>query len=1015
MTRKLSLLLVLALFLVSIVNVTVFAAKAKQASVNGADPNDRISAYTIAPLAGSEPVSFDPSIGKPGSQSSHQSLGFSPMIAGDTIGYTYQDYQHNGSMGRQIAIGGGWAHNIWMVLPAASTANRVVSYYGYPLAGGPPATVADLEGSTGSGYPNIGFSTAAGVPVVGFHNVNTGGVVSGRDFSLGAASFTVFVFPTANCQGIVSQGGTEGSYIWPTLAVDSDGGQAVVHLIASESTPAAGDKQSIVYYRSNAGITAPSATCGFWIDSVQTISPVIAADPNSNNVAIAYCKPRQYDTQVNSDMVYRESTDLGATWGPIINVSNYATGQIERAYTDCDAMYTADGCLHIAWNAPGFDSVAGTITSQAAKLRHWDDCNQCLSLALDANHFDPAGECGVWNKNVCKMNLSECTVGGNDLLYLTYTYFKSDSSVAGVDDVSLGGYKNGDIYAQASNTDGETWGPPVNLTNTTTNNCAAGACKSEHWSSSAMYVTDSLRIQYVEDKDAGGIVQTEGTWTNSPIRNMSAYCFPMTSFVSLGATPAEFRYPYTTTPGQIKNETITLANSGNSSANWSVTATGGFITFPVGPSNGICPAGCTNTSTFQARITGPGTQGLYQGTIDVNYTSPDKGAQAIISIPFDLYNFTNFYLPQNSALRTNINKMNVNQASQISANIAGSMFSYFADTTDYLYEGHLVIGNDVLNLSYSIFGGSGAPSLSNPYGYTYAATATMPIDSTTFGTYRVATGKGVNRDTTIGFDVKWYSSKHPDSGDFYVGQFKVYKGAKNPAGTISNVSLAYYTDWDVPDDSSQNDAGFDASRAAVWQKGNWSVADANRYGATAAYRDDGNDIVGGWVLDNPTYIYPDVGYDNDSLWAIMETLTQGTYRITDSLDDLSGGILIHRDLSINGAANDTAKFVVVIAGTRTGGLSGLNLALDKAKAFICGLDLAPGADICSSCLCGDANGSGSINISDAVFIINYIFAGGAAPNPLCLGDANGTGSVNISDAVYIINFIFGGGPTPHCP
>lgn len=76
------------------------------------------------------------------------------------------------------------------------------------------------------------------------------------------------------------------------------------------------------------------------------------------------------------------------------------------------------------------------------------------------------------------------------------------------------------------------------------------------------------------------------------------------------------------------------------------------------------------------------------------------------------------------------------------------------------------------------------------------------------------------------------------------------------------------------------------------------------------------------------------------------------------------------------------------------------------------LNTAPPAP---ACLCGDANGTGSINISDAVFVINYIFAGGAAPNPTCLGDANGTGSINISDAVYIINFIFGGGPAPVCP
>ncbi len=91
------------------------------------------------------------------------------------------------------------------------------------------------------------------------------------------------------------------------------------------------------------------------------------------------------------------------------------------------------------------------------------------------------------------------------------------------------------------------------------------------------------------------------------------------------------------------------------------------------------------------------------------------------------------------------------------------------------------------------------------------------------------------------------------------------------------------------------------------------------------------------------------------------------------------------------------------------------MALDKAQKFLCGLGLAPNADICAACLCGDANGTGTINISDAVYVINYIFGGGPAPNPICLGDANGTGSVNISDAVYIINFIFGGGPAPFCP
>ena len=63
-------------------------------------------------------------------------------------------------------------------------------------------------------------------------------------------------------------------------------------------------------------------------------------------------------------------------------------------------------------------------------------------------------------------------------------------------------------------------------------------------------------------------------------------------------------------------------------------------------------------------------------------------------------------------------------------------------------------------------------------------------------------------------------------------------------------------------------------------------------------------------------------------------------------------------------------------------------------------------------LSGDADNSGVVNISDAVFLINYVFNGGPAPNPLAAGDADCSGTVTISDAVYLINYIFSGGPAP---
>jgi hypothetical protein len=66
------------------------------------------------------------------------------------------------------------------------------------------------------------------------------------------------------------------------------------------------------------------------------------------------------------------------------------------------------------------------------------------------------------------------------------------------------------------------------------------------------------------------------------------------------------------------------------------------------------------------------------------------------------------------------------------------------------------------------------------------------------------------------------------------------------------------------------------------------------------------------------------------------------------------------------------------------------------------------------CFPGDANNDGTINVGDAVYIINYVFKGGSppAPYPLCSGDANCDCQLNVGDAVYLISYVFKGGPPP---
>lgn len=63
-------------------------------------------------------------------------------------------------------------------------------------------------------------------------------------------------------------------------------------------------------------------------------------------------------------------------------------------------------------------------------------------------------------------------------------------------------------------------------------------------------------------------------------------------------------------------------------------------------------------------------------------------------------------------------------------------------------------------------------------------------------------------------------------------------------------------------------------------------------------------------------------------------------------------------------------------------------------------------------VCGDANGDGETTISDAVYLINYIFKSGPAPDPVDAGNLNCENDVDVTDVVYLINYLFRSGPMP---
>ncbi len=64
---------------------------------------------------------------------------------------------------------------------------------------------------------------------------------------------------------------------------------------------------------------------------------------------------------------------------------------------------------------------------------------------------------------------------------------------------------------------------------------------------------------------------------------------------------------------------------------------------------------------------------------------------------------------------------------------------------------------------------------------------------------------------------------------------------------------------------------------------------------------------------------------------------------------------------------------------------------------------------------GDANADGTPDLSDAVFILNFLFTGGRTPSCQKAADTNDSANIDLSDAVYLLSSLFLGGRAPPDP
>ena len=61
---------------------------------------------------------------------------------------------------------------------------------------------------------------------------------------------------------------------------------------------------------------------------------------------------------------------------------------------------------------------------------------------------------------------------------------------------------------------------------------------------------------------------------------------------------------------------------------------------------------------------------------------------------------------------------------------------------------------------------------------------------------------------------------------------------------------------------------------------------------------------------------------------------------------------------------------------------------------------------------GDVDADGARSITDAIFLLGFLFLGGDDPSCPPSADADNSGDTNITDAIFILSFLFLGGPEP---
>ena len=458
------------------------------------------------------------------------------------LGITTLDAQHPGSMGRNIVVSPtGIVHGVWGRIVWNHTLPTVV-FWCHDLSDDELVSGPWLPDNVPSRFPSMAL-TGPGSSTVEPNSM----VLALHHENASRSSYNVDV---SECIGFFSTDWAgDPDQSWPQLAVDN---QQRIHIL-TQAGPQAALPNSLWYRQAVTDMMVPPGPSLLLAQECRTVSAIAVASHHTARTALVYLQPTDsLDMPWEGEeggigrLLHHDVLALIAEDGNLaplvhpgagVNLTHWGPGSSSpfgdfgcRAFCDLDGLFdtTPQANLHLVFStAVMYDDTSRVRTASGDSLSRvayqWHtDRGQIWHLNVDSGQWshlagwnsvlrDPPSRLTPQSGRMCvdrpQLSLDEST----GWLYCIWSQYDPE-------DRNFYGWYNGEILARCSADNGQTWGPAVNLTNSTSPDCDTWLCEAEDWPSVADRVHEGqLHLSFIRDLDAGDSALGEGDITSNPV------------------------------------------------------------------------------------------------------------------------------------------------------------------------------------------------------------------------------------------------------------------------------------------------------------------------------------------------------------------------------------------------------------------------------------------------------------------------------------------------------------------